>query len=343
MKKYLLIVIMVCSNAFLIAQTNINVKFNKNIEFFGYIIHLAEPSVIDETHPIKIILDQYQDNQNNATLHQIFNEGSHLTYAFYVDLFYSLPELPLKKQNDLLQILREAYPNKSKDEINQLERIISLANKFYGESNFESIWMALDQFRSETVVNLNERLPSNDLMFAIESFYEQRFMKYSIVPSLTIWPTAGWGFEDSENAKASFILGPLDEDFNFNDTEKFRNLAIHEFGHSFVNKVVLKNKQLIEETEALYPTLSKQMTKQGYIDWESCIIEHFVRAGEIIIPESINEDYNTTNLLNDYVNKKYFVYLPFIIKRLKFYRFEKKFTYSASVTATLSELKEKFL
>jgi len=320
-------------------KKSISIEFNKNLEFFGYLVQLGEPGDDDPNHPISKILNNYSDNQSNPLLIEIYGNASDFTYAMFVDFFYNdLPQLPIASDYDLDSLIEKKYANKSSEDKKALKKLMQLVNRFYEESKFENLWDELEPYRLQTYQNLKDRLPSDDVISQMESFYQQDFKFYKVVPSLTIWPTAGWGLKNSELSTASFILGPLQKNFDFTDGARFENLAIHEFGHSFVNHVVLENQDAISKSSSLYNPLKEKMIPQGYAVWENCVIEHFVRAGEIIIPELLKNKTNTDPILKDYINNRGFIYLPFIINRLKYYRWEQKQSYQNAVKLSLADL-----
>ena len=123
----------------------------------------------------------------------------------------------------------------------------------------------------------------------------------------------------------------------------FQSLAIHEFGHSFANLIVLQHEVQIKRTEVLFKALERDMVLQGYSNWESCMIEHFVRAGEVIVMDQLGNQRKSKELLQDYRDNRKFIYIDFIIQKLKEYRFVKKFDYQQSVTATLTDLEKYYL
>lgn len=338
--KALLITLFIGLSSLLSAQHNeVVIEFNKNLDFFGYLVELGEPGDNDPNHPVSIILKQYSHNRTNPLLAKIYEHASDFTYAMFVEFFYNdLPELPITSSHSIDDLIENNYPLKSNEDKATLKHLMLLVNRFYLESQFESIWNKLEPYRNGTYDNLKNNLPPSEIIEQIESFYGQNFDSYKIVPSITIWPTAGWGLKNSELSTATFILGPLQNNYDFTDASRFENLAIHEFGHSFVNHVVLANSKLIEASQSFYPDLAEKMTPQGYNDWEGCIIEHYVRAGEIIIPQLLNIDSTNTDLLKHYVQDKGFIYLPFIIERLKLYRLTENLSYEESVSKSFKDL-----
>ncbi len=67
---------------------------------------------------------------------------------------------------------------------------------------------------------------------------------------------------------------------SFGTQEGFRQLAWHEFGHSFVNPLSesLKNRIKISEYSSLFAPIREKMEREGYNNWETCVNEHIVRA-----------------------------------------------------------------
>ena len=67
-------------------------------------------------------------------------------------------------------------------------------------------------------------------------------------------------------------------------------VIIHEFGHSFVNPVVDSIPPVdISKTERLFEPIKSAMEKQGYNTWKTCLYEHFVRAGEVVIAKLLDD------------------------------------------------------
>ena len=71
------------------------------------------------------------------------------------------------------------------------------------------------------------------------------------------------------------------------------------------------------------------------------MIEHFVRAGEVIGMQVGNHSKSEV-LLNDYRDNPKFIYLDFMVKKLREYRLEAGYGYPESVRATLADLDQSF-
>jgi len=325
------------------AQENqVDLHFSKNMEFFGYLVELGDPAGNDPNHPISKIIYAHPENQSNPLLMEIFTIAADMDYTTLVSLMYYLPELPLEDSYELPVQRAKALGYESEEEVTILRNLLAKVNQFYQESNFDSICNALAPHRAEVLAHIRSHQPSAEQMSTMESFYQTDYMQYEVVPSLTIW-SAGWGINNGIGHTATFILGPLSKSYDFSDTIRFMQLSVHEFGHSFVNHVVLPNQALLDQTSGLFENLKVNMTGQGYPDWESCMVEHFVRAGEVIIPELMGNTEGSEALLKDYVDDRQFIYLPFIIQQLKKYRLDEQHSYEEAVKKTLKDLEKTYV
>ncbi|MDT0553130.1 DUF4932 domain-containing protein [Urechidicola vernalis] len=315
------------------------ITFKKNTELFGYIIELADPSENDKNNPIYKIIHSYEEDLNNDSMTKIFEIGGSMGYGFLENFCYILPELPFDNTFDIENHIRNIYEHLSNEKSIQLIKLANALNQFALTSNFQTVFDNLEPYRDKIQLLLEENKPSFELLQELETFYNRKFENYIIVPSITIWPSAAFGGFENNMKTAVFTLGPLEINFNFSNSKSFKELAIHEFGHSFVNDHVLKNSDIIKETNHLFSPMKETMYPQGYHNWETCLIEHFVRAGEVIIPELLNDAESSNSLMDEYVKNRQFNYLPFIVEKLKYYRLVKKYTYNDAVRQTLIELK----
>ena len=80
------------------------------------------------------------------------------------------------------------------------------------------------------------------------------------------------------------------------------------------------------------------MSDQGYNTWKVRIIEHFVRAGEILIAEKLGE--NAKELILEYEQSRQFKYIPEILIELKKYDNGIYSSYYDTVMQTMIQLSE---
>jgi hypothetical protein len=126
----------------------------------------------------------------------------------------------------------------------------------------------------------------------------------------------------------------------FADEKHIRELSTHEFGHSFTNPLLEKIPQkLISETAILFDTIKAAMKDQGYNNWKTCLYEHFVRAGEVIIASNLGNDKDAEKLKADYITSRKFIYLPIMISELEIYSKNPGITYEQVVVRIMEKLK----
>ena len=169
----------------------VEIRFMKNIEFFGYLIELGDPSDNDPNHPISKHIHQYPENSTNETLFDIFTAAAHMDYTTLIHLMYYLPELPLDPNYQLpVQRARE-LGFESAEDTDRIRTLVIMINSFYAESRFENIWADLEPYRGEKLAQLTAIKPSDGFMKEIEKFYGLSFDQYEVVPSLTLWSGPG--------------------------------------------------------------------------------------------------------------------------------------------------------
>lgn len=324
----------------------INIEFNKNIEFLGYVLHIGEPSaepLQTSTHPLRMILDEKRVKlSGEESLHKMFELGADLDYSFFVELFTLMDELSDSNEfhipGDFLQ--------KRAVDIDLIREIIEQANIFYHISEFDQFWESSQPWYEKALIEINTIKPEDRWIVAMEQFYQQQFQEYRIIPSLTFWSGPGFGFsaEDVNGSTAYFVLGPLRDDFRFDLRDRLTTLAIHEFGHSFANHLLESTcADLIEETVPLFEPISDNMSAQGYPEWSYAINEHFVRAGEVLIPELLNDTVMSESTLKWNTEERSFIYLPFIVERLRNYRITEGLSYGQSIRNTMIDLKNEYM
>lgn len=322
----------------------INIEFNKNIEFLGYALYIGEPEAEPHTstHPLRLLLDKKRLKLNGEeSLLKVFELGAELDYSFFVELFALMDELPysgeFKIPNDFM--------HRSSVDTALIHEIMEQANIFYQISEFDQFWESSHIFYEKALKEINAIKPEDKWVETMEEFYEQQFTEYKIIPSLTFWSGPGFGFnaKDENGITAYFVLGPLHDDFRFDQRDRLTTLAIHEFGHSFVNHLLeTTSADLIDKTAPLFDPISESMSTQGYPKWTYAINEHFVRTGEVLIPELLNNSAMSESTL-EWNTKRSFIYLPFIVNRLRNYRITEGLTYEQSIRNTMKDLKNEYM
>lgn len=237
-----------------------------------------------------------------------------------------------------MKTLSNCFPEQK----NLQRELVQSVQQFTNESGFEKLWINLKPFRDSKKVPIDQNIPSEALLSKMETFYQHEFTAYYIIPSLTLWSGPGWGFKTDGNV-AAFILGPLAKNYDYTNKDALQSLSIHEFGYSFVNTPVLKQAQkVIAETSHLDQPIRENITRQGYGNWAASVVEHFVRAGEVIIAEQMKKPDLKEELWSEYIEDREFIYLPFIVDKLKYYRYQEELSYEKSVMLILQDFQKKY-
>ncbi len=348
----------------------LEIKINKNIEllglayfigFEGIDIENKTVNVNGKTYPKKdwhnygfSIYEKYKSFASSENLATCFSVAVSLWFDYLTAFLLQVDDVPKASLSEAID--SKHYLNFSKDKSpieakNNAEIFLKGLNAFAIEINFDKYLSDSKEYYKMELQEVKMGLPDNDFIQTMESFYNKKFDHYLLVPSLTIPKGMGFGIKNSNEIGTEVfnVFGALDiqefEDnsnlkMGFDNPIKLRELSVHEFGHSFVNPVVAKlPEHLLRETKYLFDPLKSVMSDQGYNTWKACVYEHFVRAGEIIIAEKITSKKNTERLLEEYVEKRQFKYLPEIITELKKYDNGEYKSYYEMVEKTMDRLK----
>lgn len=229
---------------------------------------------------------------------------------------------------------------------------INALNRLYKAINFDTYFNQSDSIYRHALQQITGKLPANRFIPAIEKFYRRQFSQYILLPSLTIPGGMAFGISYTIQGKASIFnaFGPYaiqqftagsPLNMGFANEEHIRELSTHEFGHSFANPILYKFLgTLFRETSPLFDTIKTAMENQGYNTWKSCVIEHFVRAGEIIIARNLGYDKSAEKLQAHYIKDRRFIYLPVIIKELELYNKNPALSYGQAAMNAMEKLKQ---
>jgi hypothetical protein len=94
--------------------------------------------------------------------------------------------------------------------------------------------------------------------------------------------------------------------------------VVHEFCHSYVNPLTEKYKTDIDKYAKLFDPISSQMRAQAYPAWNTCVIEHIVRALTTRYSYlKVGEEAGDKSLQNE--KRRSFFYVPALCERLQYY------------------------
>ncbi|MDO1501723.1 DUF4932 domain-containing protein [Winogradskyella maritima] len=332
------------------SEDKLDIKINKNIELLGLAYFIGFEGVDIENKTVKIqgetipkkewhnygyqLYLKYKPFATSNNLEKSFSVANHLWLDYLTAFLLQVGDVPNAELSP--EIDKGYYLNfsKSKDSIaarKNAEIFLEGLNAFAKEIDLEDYLTDSKVYYESAIQEIADGLLDNNFIVSMEKFYGESFDQYVLVPSLTIPKGMGFGIKILRDTNTSVfsVFGALGiQDFDDEDNlemgfayeKELMELSIHEFGHSFVNPVVAQlPDSLFTSTEHLFEPLRKKMEAQGYNTWKSCVYEHFVRAGEILIAEKLGNLDAAERLRLDYLERRKFNHIPLIIKELKVY------------------------
>ncbi len=326
----------------------ISVKINSNVELFGLMMQLdnaPDALAVKDSAEIggrrSMWKDWYSLAVKNYTRFRLFDSCTmmqmyrkYVAAGLYNDFFISLllqanqvPQAALNDSMDDDVILAFSKTGNMQEAKVQAAAFFKAFNQFYYDVHFDKYLQEYQPYLDKMLTQVRANLPPLEFVPVMEHFYQKQFNGYCFVPGLDILNGMGFGKMNRKTATIYNSFGPFgfithddqhpDPGFNFAD--KIQNLAVHEFGHSFVNPAIDKlPDDLVQSTEKLYEPIREIMARKAYTSWKMCLYEHFVKAGEILISRYMGNKKTASQMIADCVRDG-FIYVPFIVNELQSY------------------------
>ena len=164
-----------------------------------------------------------------------------------------------------------------------LDRFMMLLRDFAQKTDFINFYKDHAGVYDSMVARTWVEIGGENYVQNLEEYFGAKQHSYHIVLAPLFHP-GGFGVRLAHPDGAFdiyFVGGPKGSDAGmplFGGREDFWSLAMHEFGHSFVNPVTLRYRDTIAHYIELYEPIKEQMARQAYGTWESCVNEHIDRA-----------------------------------------------------------------
>ncbi|GAB3501526.1 DUF4932 domain-containing protein [Emticicia fontis] len=373
MKKTIAFILftLLASNSFAqnLPNKKLNIRINKNVELLGLAYFIGFEGVDIETKTMDVrgkkmpkkdwhnygyfIYEKYKKYAANESLLNGFTVADHLWLDYLIALLVQVDDFPNAKLT--VAVPESYYINFSKKknlaEAKENTKIfLDALNTFYTQINFNQYLLDSKTYYDTALEEVREGLPKTDFISTMEGFYKSSFDTYTLVPSLTIPKGMGFGVKYTSAGKSHVfnVFGALDFQtfqntsnlqMGFANKQEIRELSVHEFGHSFVNRSVDKlPEKLIVDTEPLLEPIRQAMSNQGYNTWRACLYEHFTRAGEIMIAGKMGDTEGAKKLQNEYMQERHFNYIPIILIELRKYESGQYKTYDEAVLAAMNAI-----
>ncbi|MBT4977238.1 MAG: DUF4932 domain-containing protein [Gemmatimonadetes bacterium] len=212
-----------------------------------------------------------------------------------------------------------------------LDELLDLIDDFYIQAEFDDFYRAHQPLYDGIIREVEAGLPDAAWLQLVTDYYgagsDEDIQGFYLIPSPLSIGGNGFGPEvhrDGElevyNVFAPFRSVDAEEaSCGFDRPEQLAKLAMHEFGHSFVNHALEppRHKGPITRFAALYAA-ERATGQMGYEDW-ICVAEHIIRACEIRIALVAGQPESAARLLQHNIEQHAFHYLPAIVEALDDY------------------------
>jgi len=236
--------------------------------------------------------------------------------------------------------------------------------QFYIDANIkEFLEVELKKLYSKLMDEVNTIAPDNKYIALMEDYNGIQRNSYTVIVSAFSFNGIGRSKtirnKDGINIFQFVSSNPKDESdtidltnlnsftIGYTDKDYFREIAIHELGHSFFHEAMRENKNIIakiDELEYLFTdSLRENMMNQGYLDWRMCFEEHLVRLGEIKIAELMEDTDLSVQYMHECIVNRGFIYMKPIQEILLEYENnrDKYTTIEDFIPIIINKLKEK--
>jgi hypothetical protein len=230
----------------------------------------------------------------------------------------------------------------------RLDAFVELMRDFARESDFMRFYDEQAPAIAEMVSRTEALTEGADYIEILEDYYGMQQHSYHFVLA-PLYHQGGFG-PRIERTDGSFdlynITGPrgvVDGYPTFGSAEDLRHVALHEFGHSFVNPTTQRYREDVARYEALYEPIREAMTAIAYEDWESCVNEHIIRAVTTRMAYNRDGDEEGDRAMKLETDRG-FMYVPALTAKLEVYEAQRDvYTDFVSFYPTLLEAFEELL
>ncbi len=354
---FLLLLISSCKttqNKIVKNDTNeIKIEINNNIETIGIILNLSfvgdfilERSRKGRNYEFtRLVRREFEAYKNHKAVNN-FNKIKDNKLAIFGHYYYGLSFSELPEMIKLQPNFDEFYGNDSLNR-KEIDSILTEFDKsvreFYKDAKLDAFFAKNKDVYTSVLKETKNAIPNN-IISIMEKYFGNYKNEYVIVPSLTI--PVGWNFgpkmkidnktvfyyvtgpaEDMKPVRTKFSEIKQTDSLGFENSRYYRELAIHEFGHSFVRFIdKVKNKKLWQSLSYLNnDKLKKDFKKIGEgTEWSTIFEEHLVRANEIMIWREMGKTEMADEKLEYEYNKEGVLYIREFVKSLEKYRINKR-------------------
>jgi len=241
----------------------------------------------------------------------IFTDDAPITFMLYLS---QPPELEQ-------QIPFTDYLKKRSGGGDNMEQYRKALEQFAEASNFKTFWNSRIPFYNQILDSTIAEMGGRNLLNDVEEYFNEPKEGYNII----IMPSYTGGTGPSiTDANGKVILyscvgaNNMKDNIPYLDKNYLLGLVWHEFSHSFVNPETSKQLDRVNSAseDKLYEPIKSYMLKQGYINWETGVNEHIVRAVNVRLHELHLGAEAGKASIKDELNQG-FIYIEPLVEKLK--------------------------
>ena len=268
----------ICASSFLNVTVDPRIELLTAVEVLGF----KHPG-LNTPHDVPYkqeVLGYFAPHENHSAV-EIFREitSKGIWPDAYAPAMIRLSNPPdLEIQHPFNDYIRMGFGGEEK-----VLQFVEALREFVPAAGFMKFFENNRKFYADVIRDVQEQLGSHDYIADLEYYYGTKQNSYNIILS-PLLHHGGFGprLKHNEDSYDVYnIIGPTGVEEGmpvFGPERRLKDIATHEFGHSFVNPLTAKHIEKISKYAALYDPIADKMKKRGYSSWEICVNEHIIRA-----------------------------------------------------------------
>lgn len=333
------------------SDRQIEVEINQNIETVGIILSLSELGdyIINNYSTktkkyvlVKAFREKFKDFKSHQAVVSVNQLAAlnliHFNHYYYGLYFSALPNFERVQPLDKMFVRHDSLsPSQVDSLLIEWDRTIKT---FYTDARLKGFFYSNKALYENILTETKATIPKGHIKVMEVFFGDSSTSRYIICPSAVVPNSFNFGpnLRKNTNSVSYYVTGPAydvttakpnfdafvrTDSLGFNDKEYIADLAIHEFGHSFVRFINEKKYEFL--VDSLNEVIVKRITHElghGRVDrivLSSAFEEHLVRASEVMILRDLEDTAKAKQKLVDDYQEGY-VYLNEFVSSLENYK-----------------------
>jgi hypothetical protein len=330
MRTLLLALALCCFSTLTFSQKKINVIVDERMELMNVVQYLSgypilAPGDFSYQKEVEEYFAPYKNHNAVKLYANIYERYFHFDAPSVYLYHFSFPDFKRIAQFSE-DDARDYKFNIYADSLSMLMREM---NDFYNTSQFHRFYTSHRKFYDSLIHTATDKLKGADTIIGLmERHYGKKNKDYTIVLA-PLEHDGGYGplvsAKDGNHVYA--IIGPMEDSKGtpvFNVDALLSEYVLHEFSHSFCNPAILKYMPQLASDTCLLKPIKKSLREQGYGSWQACVIEHFVRANEILLNEMVFGKDKAEAIRKTMVEDDKWIYLDGLIPLMRQYAANRK-------------------